>query len=360
MHSTGQAFFTLFRKYKFNKVISIILFLILLLSACNKGSINTTEPNGAVPSAPSFSEPAPAIIDPKTNAMNVQANEAGKVMILMYHVIGAEKEAAWIQTVDNFRRDLKNLYDQGYSLISLQDLVTNNINTPPGRTPVVLTFDDGTEGHFRYIVSKEGNIEIDPDCAVGILKDFGNKYPEFGHTATFYINDLPFRQREFRQEKLRHLVELGFDIGNHTLTHPKLNKISDVAVQKELAGLAKMAEEAVPGYKVQSLALPHGLSPVNTGLTAKGSYAGYTYEHNSVLLVGANPSLSPAVKGFDPLRLPRVQASTVELTKWLEYFQKRPNERYISDGDPNAVAIPKDRLDLINEESVKDKSLVIY
>lgn len=340
------------------KMALVIIFAILYLSACSTTVTNIPVQSGDAPSKADPGEiPGP---DPKTAALSVKANESGKIMVLMYHIIGAPQEASWVQTTDNFRRDLETLYEQGYSLISLGDFISNNIKTPPGRTPLVLTFDDGSPGHFRYLISEEGQKMIDPDSAVGILLDFAKKHPEFGHTATFYVNDRPFGQKEFWQEKLRHLVELGFEIGNHTLTHPKLSKVSDDTVQKELAGLAKMVEGAVPGYKVQSLALPHGLSPENNNLAVKGAYADFSYEHRAVLRVGANPALSPVAKGFDPLRLPRVQASTVELTKWLKHFEKRPEERYISDGNPDVVAIPQGKEALIENERIADKMLVIY
>lgn len=289
-----------------------------------------------------------------------QANEAGQVMILMYHVIGADKESDWAQTTDNFRRDLQMFYEQGYSLISLKDFVNNNISTPAGRTPLVLTFDDGTVGHFRCIYGEDGSRQIDPECAVGILLDFGQKHPEFGYTATFYVNnDPPFSQKGW-EDKLGQLVELGFDIGNHSVSHAKLNKLSAEEVQKELAGIPRLVEETVPGYKVTSLALPYGLSPQDYSLAVRGTYDGYTYEHDAVLRVGANPALSPVVKNFDPMRLPRVMASTVELQKWLEYFQKNPSQRYISDGDPRTVAIPAGKEELLDQSKLQDRVLLVW
>ncbi len=343
------------------KKLVALLFIFLLFAACSKD-------NGKVSPEP-ISNPAtervpqiPLATDTsayKAGLARIKANEAGKIMILMYHVIGAEKEADWAQTSDNFRRDLQTLYEQGYSLIRLKDLLDNNISTPAGRTPVVLTFDDGTAGHFRYIV-KDGQKEIDPDCAVGILLDFAKKHPEFGHTATFYVNDRPFGQAKYYQEKLRHLVSLGFDIGNHTLTHPKLNKISAEEVQKEIAGLAQMVEEAVPGYKVNSIALPHGISPQQAELAVAGSYNGYSYYNEAVLRVGANPTVAPNVIGFDPAKMPRVQASTEELSKWLKYFQEKPEEKYISDGDPNTVSIPSSQKDKIDENTLQQKKLIIW
>jgi peptidoglycan/xylan/chitin deacetylase (PgdA/CDA1 family) len=290
-----------------------------------------------------------------------QANEAGKVMILMYHVIGAAKEGAWAQTTANFRRDLTMLYEQGYSLISLRDFINNNIDVPAGRTPIILTFDDGTTGHFRYLTDEEGNRKIDPECAAGILLDFGKEHPLFGHTATFYVNnDPPFSQKNHWQEKLREAVALGFDIGNHTLTHAMLNKLSAEGVQKELAGIPKLVEETVSDYKVDSLALPYGLSPREYNLAVQGAYEGYTYEHQAVLKVGANPAVSPVVKGFDPTKLPRVLANTEELAKWLTYFQKNPTQRYISDGNPQTIAIPAEKEELLDQSKVGDKILLIW
>lgn len=289
-----------------------------------------------------------------------QANEAGKVMILMYHVIGAAQEKDWAQTTANFRRDLTMLYEQGYSLISLHDFVNNNITTPAGRTPVVLTFDDGTVGHFRYLEDEDGTRKIDPECAVGILLDFGKKHPDFGHTATFYVNnDPPFSQKNW-QDKLRELVSLGFDIGNHTVTHAKLNKLSAEGVQKELAGIPELVEETVPGYQVTSLALPYGLSPREYDLAVQGSFDGYTYRHEAVLKVGANPALSPVVQGFEPHNLPRVMASTVELKKWLEYFQKNLAQRYISDGNPQTIAIPAEKEQLLDQSKLAGRTLLIW
>lgn len=344
------------------KLLIVTLSLSLLIIGCgSEKAIKAYKEPTTTPITAPLQQLPPEIdsVASKEKLAKIKANEAGKVMILMYHVIGAPQEADWVQTTDNFQRDLRNLYEQGYSLISLRDLIENNIKVSPGRTPLVLTFDDGTAGHFRYII-KEGQKSIDPDCAVGILLDFAKQHPDFGYTATFYVNERPFGQKEYWEEKLQQLVKLGFDVGNHTLSHPKLSKISSEQVQKELAGLAKMVEQRVPSYQVYSLALPHGLSPQEAALAMTGSYDGYSYKNLAVLRVGANPTVAPNVQGFDPTRLPRVQASTVELTKWLAYFQKNPQERYISDGDPATIAIPAANEAQIDQGTLKAKKLITY
>jgi len=344
------------------KLLITAISLALLLTSCGPGKAVKAFKEPVQKPIPAPVQQMPQPRDPntvKTELSRLQANEAGKVMILMYHVIGAAKEADWVQTAENFRRDLQNFYEQGYSLISLQDLVENNIETPAGRTPLVLTFDDGTAGHFRYSM-QNGPKSIDPNCAVGILLSFAKEHPDFGHTATFYVNDRPFGQQEYWEEKLPHLVELGFDLGNHTLSHPKLSKLKNEQVQKELAGLAQMVEQRVPGYQVTSLALPHGISPQEPALAAAGVFNGYSYKNLAILRVGANPALAPNVQGFDPARLPRVQASSAELSKWLQYFRQNPQEKYISDGDPETIAIPAAQENQLNKESLAGKTLLIW
>lgn len=306
-------------------------------------------------------EPQEPVYPSEQELAEWQANEAGKIMILMYHVIGSAKESAWTQTAANFRRDLEMLNEQGYSLLSLKNFLDNKIDTPAGRTPVILTFDDSSPGQFRYFVDEDGTKKIDPECAVGILLDFGKKNPLFGHTAIFYINNNPpFGQKEFWQEKLQDLVAWGFEIGNHTLTHPKLYKLPPLEVQKELAGLVKLVEETVPGYQVDTLALPYGVSPQNYELAVQGAYEGITYKNRAVLKVGANPALSPAVKGFDPLHLPRVRASTVELAFWLKYFQNNPDQRYVSDGNPQTIAVPDEKEEFLDKRKLEDKKILIW
>ncbi len=339
--------------------VFMLIIGLLFTSACtNRNNGQNVPPDSAGGSSPAMENTEE--IKPQVNLAEIQANEVGKVMILMYHVIGAQKEADWVQTSENFQRDLKSLYEQGYSLLGLNDFIENHISVPAGRSPVIITFDDGSAGQFSYLTGENKEQEINPASAVGMLLDFAKSHPEFGHTATFFINDRPFGAKQDWREKMKKLVDLGFEIGNHTLTHPRLDKISDAEVQKELAGLAKLVAENVPLYQVKSLALPFGISPANPELAAKGNYEGYDYTNGAVLKVGANPALSPNRKGFDPYRLPRVQASTKELEKWLKYFSNNPGERYISDGDPLTVAVPKEKEELVSDESLGAKTLILW
>ena len=279
------------------------------------------------------------------------ANELGRIMILEYHKID-EPEGRWTRTPANFRADLQRLWEKGYRLIALNDLLDGKINGPAGTTPLVLTFDDSSPGQFRYL-EKNGAVEVDPDSAVGILEAFAREHPEFGLKATFYVlpaADPPnrlFNQPAYEGRKLQYLVSRGFEIGNHTLWHANLSHYGEEIVRNQLAAAQERIERHVPGYRLRTLALPMGAYPREIGWAVRGSIYGASYQHDAILQVSGGSAPSPFSKGFDPLRLPRIQALESELSHWLGYFDRHPHERFISDGDPQTVAVPKGKKDVV-------------
>lgn len=281
------------------------------------------------------------------------ANELGQIMILEYHKIDSP-EGRWTRTPENFRRDLARLWEKGYRLVALNDLLDGRIDVPAGTTPVVLTFDDSSPGQFRYL-EKNGALEVDPDCAVGILETFAGEHPGFGLKATFYVlpaADPPnrlFNQPAHEGRKLKYLVARGFEIGNHTLWHANLARYPEETVRKQLAAAQQRIQQYVPGYRPRTLALPMGAYPREIGWVVRGSADGAAYQHDAILKVSGGAAPSPLSKRFDPLHLPRIQALESELAYWLGYFDRHPEERFVSDGDPLTVTVPKGML-----EKVKD------
>jgi len=284
-------------------------------------------------------------------AGDLTPNELGRVMILEYHKIDYPEER-WTRTPENFRRDLETLYAKGYRLINLGDLLDRKIQIPAGTTPVVLTFDDSSPGQFRYIEAN-GSVQIDPKSAIGVLEAFVAEKPDFGRGGTFYV--LPgaskpnrlFNQPEYEGKKLQYLVSHGYEIGNHTLWHANLGKYPEATVRAQVADAQVWIQRHVPDYKTRTLALPHGVYPPDVSWVLNGSAKGTTYHHDAVLMVAGGPAPSPFSRAFDPVRLPRIQAVERDLTYWLNYFDKNPHERFVSDGDPNSVTVPaasRDRL----------------
>ncbi|PYN98775.1 MAG: polysaccharide deacetylase [Candidatus Rokuibacteriota bacterium] len=278
------------------------------------------------------------------HAQALAPNELGRVMILEYHKIDYPEER-WTRTPENFRRDLETFYTRGYRLLALNDLLDGRINVPIGTTPLVLTFDDSSPGQFRY-VERDGRLEIDPKSGIGVLETFIREHPDFGRAATFYVlpgasrpNKL-FNQDEYAGKKLQYLVANGYEIGNHTLWHANLGKYDENIVRGQIAEAQVWIQRHVPDYRPRTIALPHGVYPKDVGWAVRGTAKGASYQHDAILMVAGGAAPSPFSRGFDPLRLPRIQAVEHDLGYWLSYFEKHPDERFVSDGDPASVTVP--------------------
>jgi peptidoglycan/xylan/chitin deacetylase (PgdA/CDA1 family) len=273
------------------------------------------------------------------------SNELGRVMILEYHKIDLPEER-WTRTPDNFRRDLQRLWERGYRLLSLNDYLDGRITLPKGTTPVILTFDDSSPGQFRYL-EKNGDWVVDPDSAVGILEQFDKDHPGFGRAATFFV--LPgasppnrlFNQPELVGKKLAYLKSRGFEIGNHTLWHANLAKYDETTVRKQLLEAQEWVQKHLPGHRFRTLALPMGAYPKELAWAISGGLNGTAYRHDAILMVAGGAALSPHARGLDLYHLPRIQATEAELGYWINHFDKRVEERYMSDGDPVTITVPR-------------------
>ena len=312
----------------------------------------------------------PPTEEPQIDLAKIKPNEAGRIMVLMYHGI-SKPEAEWVRTPANLRKDLQVLYDQGYRPISLQDYVSGNITTEAGYTPVVLTFDDGWKNNFELLKNEQGEWVLNPDCAVAILEGFHEKQPDFPLEATFFVNNnTPFGQAEHLASKLQYLVDKGIDIGNHTNTHVDFTKTDASRIQKEIAGVVKMMVEYLPDYEVNTLALPSGSRPQDKELYSyleQGSYEGISYQNIAVLNVGWDPDKSPYHKDFNPLAIHRIRASEIQkyvqnvgMYDWLNRFDSGSLTRFVSDGDPDTVTVPEEDVDQLAEDKVGDRTVKTY
>lgn len=358
------------------KIATLMVLLLLITAACTPSDPVTPpdpgqEPGAHNPSPDPEPEPEP---EPQFDFTLYQPNELGEIPIWMYHNI-KEPEAIWVRTPDNFRADLERFYDLGYRLVSLTDVITNNIQIPAGTSPMVLTFDDGNANNFNLIKDEAGEIVVDPDCAVGIIMEFAEKHPDMGTAATFFVHlPHPFSQSdswytgEHRTWKLEKLKEWGMEIGNHTLNHPHLTrdiKSLDHLVE-QLGKPQLLVEDFLPGYRINSLALPYGSKPKAEwqGYLHTGEYQGVKYQHDVVLLVGSNPAKPFNHLDYSPLAMPRIRASNYPdggMKDFLDKALKRlEGTRYISDGDPDIITIPESAREHLNEESLGSKELRTY
>jgi hypothetical protein len=211
---------------------------------------------------------------------------------------------------------------------------------------------------------KDGKQEIDPDCAVGLLLAFHRAHPDFEPKGVFFVlpaADEPnrlFGQPEFEGRKLRELVALGFEIGNHTLWHADLAKYDAAKVQEQIVGAARAVQKLVPGYRMRALSLPHGNYPKDPKLAASGIFSGTLYRFDGVFMVAGGAAPSPFNVHADFTHLPRIQGTGAELQNWISRLARNPSEGFVSDGRADTVTAPRALVPDFNGTRFKDLRIV--
>lgn len=306
----------------------------------------------------------------KEQLKNDKINELGHVPIMMYHGIINKKDSetnyiggnvdkdGYNRTVESFRKDLEFYYTKGYRMIRLINYVNGNIDTEYGKSPIVLTFDDGNDNNLKVTgLDENGNIIIDPNSAVGVLEEFKRKYSDFNVTATFFVNDALFNQPEYNDKILKWLVENGYDVGNHTKGHANFSNIDTIKTQEVVGYVYKQLDEIIPNQYVKIVALPFG-SPYNKNhknysYILNGVYNDYSYTTESALRVGWEAEVSPFDVNFDKTFLKRCRAYDnngkdfdIEMN-----FRILENKRYISDGNSDTIVISGDNENLVNNNN---------
>ena len=348
------------------KHLVLILVLCILLVGCTNKKENKKE-----------------VYQEKRKELTIQdyidnnVDELGEVPIMMYHGIHNKKNSdtdytggnvdrdGYQRTAEAFRNDLEFYYKSGYRMIRLTDFVDGNIDVELGKSPIILTFDDGLENNIKVTgLDKKGEIIIDPNSAVGILEEYKKKYPDFNVTATFFVNGGLFGQEEYNEKILKWMVKHGYDIGNHTYNHVDFTKIGIDKTIEEIGSIYSILDKIIPGKYVNIVALPFG-SPYkydhpNMEYILKGEYNGKKYNTKAALRVGWKSESSPFDKEFSSNFLKRIRAYDNEGKEFdIEMnFKLLENNKYISDGDKETIVIKRENeQNLVNE---KNRKVIMY
>ena len=291
-------------------------------------------------------EPEPAI-DPA----EVGADELGVVPVLMYHQMREDGGSVYDMTAEEYRQELRWLFDNDYRPITVTQLVRREIDVPAGTKPVVLTYDDSTTSQAQ--LTDDG--VLDPETSLGILVEIAAEYEDVEPRASVYvITSSLFGGTGAGEEILEVLHGHGMELGNHTHNHPNLRNLGAAEVQDELATNVAVVTDLVTDAEVVTLSLPLGVWPEERSLAASGSSDAGSYDHEGILLVGANPAPSPFAAEFDPLAIPRIRSNVdpdaeLESTWWLDIIEAGGSNRpYVSDGNPDTISFPAERADQLD------------
>lgn len=355
------------------KLLSFMFLIIIILSGCTSNQEikpNTTQetPTEIIETPEANVEDTQEIEEEPITEINyneIKPYEVGHIMVIMYH--GIDNRPPYHRTKEDFVKDLQYLYDNNYRLISMNDYKTGNISVEAGFKPIVLTFDDGLSTTFS-LEEKNGSLVVKEDTAIGLLEAFTKENPDFGKHAILYINGGKgaFEGAGTYEERLKWLVDNGYEIGNHTNSHPKLSQLNGEQVQEEIGKVDRLIKETLTNYTVDTITYPHGIRPEETyrHLVVEGVYEGNSYHYELGFREGpSGPMVASFHKAFDSYNCPRVRGSEGEegdLWWWLKYYETHPELQYISDGNPERIAVPKDKEDNVNIDKLNLSELELF
>ena len=302
----------------------------------------------------------------------LRADEAGRIPILMYHSIGApahrgvryDSQGLNIAP-ETFRKHLALMYAAHWYPVNMRDVLGSHLAVPAGQTPVVLTFDDARGSQFHYL--PDGT--VDPNCAVGILEAFHQEHSDWPLRGTFYVlpksawNPVPFWQPGRETKKLRALVTDGFEVANHSTTHRMMTHLSGTELTWEMAECQRYVRERVPEATMDTMALPGGAAPKNHALwntLLRGRLGKIIYRNRCILMAWGGPSRSWTDKKFDPDRISRIGCGPGWVERAIKALSSRRIPPYVSDGNPDTVAVPRSEVRFLNLRRLCGAKLVVY
>ncbi len=282
----------------------------------------------------------------------MQPNELGHIPILMYHGFTTNEAYLdeWTVTYDTFRQQLQWLYERDFYMTPLANLIDNEISVPPGKRPVVLTFDDASPGQFRLLRRDDGTVYPDPNSAIGAMEAFFAAHPDFGRSGLFAVvplNCFTYDQEEATcEERLEWLDDHGYEIANHTWWHENLHTVSDEMLKEQVGRTKIWIDERVKGdgNLGNVLVLPFGEWPRNER-QVQMLYNGFVYGGQDIVLAGivevqGGPSPSPSSGEWTRWSINRINTDPRTWAFWTGLIDAGELTMFTSDGNPATVTIP--------------------
>ena len=347
----------------FCQIFALVFLLSFLVTGCKP--VATPEPTPTVTSLPptiTVIPPTPTITPTATKVpFYIDAivwTSDPMVPILIYHRFVADTEKDIPTTkirFSVFKQQLQDLYNNGFSLVSLTSWLDGTFVVPEGRRPLILTIDDFWSADQVYI---DDDGTPSPYSGVGILWRFAKDHPDFGFAVAGFSNMgdkyfadtlLTSEQRFIRnsddnspvwRDKLSQAmvwsIENGVEPYNHTYTHVQLDKTAPQDIQYQLAEndritrlfLSRVNREDLIPKLGNIIALPFGTWPATySGVQVLKNYKNPEGVPVAAILEAYNlneAQLTPSVfsSRFDRYKIQRITSSDA----MIQYILNHKNE----------------------------------
>lgn len=219
-----------------------------------------------------------------------------RIHILMYHRVGhfpqrMPSHRAQICHLPRFKAQMAMLRYCGYSVVSLDDAAAalrGGKALPP--KPVVLTFDDAYVDFLEQAapVLQAHGYPATVYAVAGLL----------GKTSEWVTPEGLVPAPLMSAAQLREIHAMGFTVGSHTVSHPRLAQMDTPRIAEELTASKRMLEDVL-GAPVKHFCYPYGSHDLRAVEAA--AEAGY--------VTGTTCQRAVATSADDLLTLPRKAVS---------------------------------------------------
>jgi peptidoglycan/xylan/chitin deacetylase (PgdA/CDA1 family) len=212
-----------------------------------------------------------------------------KVRILTYHRVGLPRAGRWEHSTvppRRFKRQVRTLRFLGSEFRRMDDVADwLGGRPPPGRRPVVLTFDDGYADLHEHLLP----LLTERAIRATVFLVPGRTCNDWSRQSAGGLRPL------LSWPQIREMADAGVDFGSHGLTHVRLPECGEQQLRAEVADSRKRIEDRL-GRAVRHFAYPYG--KLNERVVDAVREAGYS--------TGCTTTKGAVVAGADPFRLPRL------------------------------------------------------
>lgn len=247
-------------------------------------------------------------------------------MILGYHGVtrAARRHDLSMLLVDprRFRAQIELLVSAGFRFATVAELAGMAAGGDPPVGYAAISFDDGLRNNYT--------------TALPILRDYG--IPATVYVTIGFIEGVnPWigaggDNRMLSRDEILRLVEAGWELGAHTLSHPDLSRLGYEECRREIEG-SKIELEAITGNPVATLAYPFGrygatalMAAADSGLIAAvttGRGGPDRFEWKRAMIGAADPMPLVVLKLADRYE-PLLQSPPIDLARrWSKTLRER-------------------------------------
>ncbi len=150
-----------------------------------------------------------------------------RILVILYHRVSDELRDSVTVGIEQFDRQMA-LLKARYPIVSIDDVIDGRLNGHSTRPAVAVTFDDGYRDNYDHAVPILLRHKI--PCAFFVSTGMMGAERGFAHDREKLGRALP----NMTWEQLKHMHELGFTIGSHTVSHLNCAAASEDELRREL------------------------------------------------------------------------------------------------------------------------------